>query len=381
MIRRLVTLSCAAVLIACGGAALSQQTASTAKTALSPTPRTYLETDPQLAQTLTLNVSGQTYAQICERIRRKTGVRLTFSEGANEFRDQAVVIYGENVPARAVMDALAAIYLCRWERVSEKQYNLLDVDHLARSRPDQELRDAVIAAGIGIRDAIQALPPAERERLTSGKYVSFASLSPAVQAATRQFFEASNRQSAAAPSAAAPRPTPIPIEALANSQLTFSSEAHQDHTSYNVHFQIPVDSNGSSIGGTSSFDDRGERRQREIQRRAASGEVDELYIPRRYEVSAEEARRRPELQRTVELTMRNATYNEAFARLCRQAGAPFVHILNEPQPVRRDVSLPRMPLAEALNRLTADFNTSEWEYRRPGFLVVRGPGNGARSHM
>lgn len=377
MIRRLVTLSCAALLIACGGAAFSQQSVPNATNPLPPAPRTYLETDPQLGQTLTLNVTGQTFAQICERIRRKTGVRLTFSEGANEFRDQAVVIYGENVPARAVMDALAAIYLCRWERVSEKQYNLLDVDHLARSRPDQELRDAVVAAGIGIRNAIQALPPAERARLTSEKLVPFASLSPSVQTATRQFFEASNHQHAGRPQA-----TSIPVEALMNSQFAFSSKARQDHTEYDVRFQIStLDGNGSSMSGTFSFDDRGERRQQELQRRAGrtvSGQVDELYIPRRYEVSAEEARRRPELQKTVELTMRNATYNEAFARLCRQAGVPFVHILNEPQPVRRDVSLSRMPLSEALDRLTADFDTSEWEYRRPGFLVVRGPGNGAR---
>lgn len=377
MIRRLVTLSCAAVLIACAGPAFSQQSAPNATNPLPPAPRTYLETDPRLAETLTLNVTGQTFAQICERIRRKTGVRLTFSEGANEFRNQAVVIYGENVPARAVMDALAAIYLCRWERVSEKHFNLLDVDHLAASTPDQELRNAVAAAGLGIRDAIQALSPAERARLTSEQLVPFVSLSPYVQATTRQFFEACNRRSAGATQA-----TPIPIEALTNSQFAFSSEARQDHTAYHVRIQIPnVDENRSNMSGTFYFDDRGERRQREIQRRAAravSGEVDELYVPRRYEISADEARRRPELQKLVELSTQNATYNEAFARLCRQAGVPFVHLLNEQQPVRRDVNLPRMPLSEALDRLTADFTTSEWEYRRPGFLVVRGPGNGAR---
>jgi hypothetical protein len=43
--------------------------------------------------------------------------------------------------------------------------------------------------------------------------------------------------------------------------------------------------------------------------------------------------------------------------------------------VRRFVacSLP----AAALTRLTEDFATHEWEYRRMGFLVVRGSGNRA----
>jgi hypothetical protein len=47
-------------------------------------------------------------------------------------------------------------------------------------------------------------------------------------------------------------------------------------------------------------------------------------------------------------------------------------------PQRANVHLPLMPLGEALDQLTQIYKGTEWEWRKYGVLVVRGPSNPVR---
>lgn len=48
-------------------------------------------------------------------------------------------------------------------------------------------------------------------------------------------------------------------------------------------------------------------------------------------------------------------------------------------PQRADVRLYRMTLGKALDRLTEIYQDTEWEWRKYGFPVIRGPRNPART--
>jgi hypothetical protein len=334
-----------------------------------PAARTYLEAEARLEQMLALTTTSQTVSELLERIQRRTGVALLISNEARAYRALRLGMTPDTVSCRALLDALAALELYRWVRVDERRYELREPDRTARTPARQALQSAVAQSGLALRDEFAKLKPESQQKLASGTYVPFASLPTGIRKAIAALVEARNQEEASGRR----ETVPLSMRDVEVGEVAFQTETLPNRTHYRLFYRYRYDADGNMKSGAILFDDASER----AARRAASSEAQAEYVPVRYEVAPKDAKERPELQRLVSLNARNMTYAEAAARLCGLAKVPALYII-ERSARRSDLSIPRLPLGEALDRLADRFPDNEWELRRMGYLIVREPGNAAR---
>jgi hypothetical protein len=336
--------------------------------------RTYLEAETRLAELLPLNVSGQTMAELLTRIQRRTGITLGFGDRARAYQNKRVGMAGETMPCRAILDALAAVELCRWVRTGERRYELREPSPGAVPAVRQAASNEVTSRGLALRNLMRMVPPDQFKRMSNGQYLPFTRLSPRLKAAITELVNASNRADAASAAVTSGRREPILISMrdVEVGEISFQEEARPEVTRYRLFYRFRYDADGNMKSGSIPFNDALERGKP-----GAATELEELYLPVRFEIPLKEAKERTELQRVVSLRAPDLTYPEAAARLCAQARIPTLYFI-ERSAKRGNVNQSGLPLAEALEGLGKVFPEYEWEYRRMGFLIVREPSNPAR---
>lgn len=335
---------------------------------------TYLEAEARLADLLPLNVTGQTMAELLTRIQRRTGITLAVGERARAYQNKRVGMAGETMPCRAIMDALAAVELCRWVRTGERRYELREPSPGAIPAVRQAANSEVTTRGLALRDLMRMVPPDQFKLMSNGQYLPYTRLSPRLKTAITELVNASNRADIASVAVTSGRREPILISMrdVEVGEISFQEETRPEVTRYRLFYRFRYDADGNRKSGSISFNNASERGGR-----GGANELEEVYLPIRFDMSLKEAKEQPELQRDVSLRSPELTYPEAVSRLFGLAKVPTLYFI-ERSAKRKSVNLSGVPLIEALEQLGKVFPDYEWEYRRMGFVVVREPGNTAR---
>lgn len=361
------------------GAMASSQSLKTGPTAADDAPRrTHFETDPRLEAPMTVQSPAYAQRRLWQGITRNTKTRIERHPWARDLDDVPVCLAGNAVSARALMDAAAARVLARWEWTDRNAYRLLspewELDEVFGAQSEEE-RERFQSGREFIR-VLNALPADERASLESGNPVSFASLPPGMRIAVGAMLDPLVREQKKKGWEV------FPAERINEASLRLGRLPATEFDRLFLTLKVPG-GNGAGFR-INDYETRKQDRDAARQGRQRAGkpgkpeDLDDLYVPKRFEVSPEQAKRLPTLKRLVTLDGQNVSFPDVLLLLYKQYGIPFVSDPKIVMPQRADVHLSSMPLGEALDRLTEIYKDTEWEWRKYGVLVVRGPSNGAR---
>lgn len=327
---------------------------------------TDFETDKRLNTPLSIALLKCSHADIWTRLDRRTGVAIEREESARELDDSSVAIAGNQTSARALMDAIAARILARWEKTERNGYRFLtsqnerDFTYSAKDEWEEER----FKAGAEFLREMKKLPPDEQAAILSGKPYPVSELPNTMQQPLRTMLEALY-QSNEAKGFGNGEPPRLPSEAT----LTIERKSAKGFDRFAFSF-----GNGASPGGSFRINNYDEKKK---ERLAVKGKED-TYTPVRYEIKPESAKKLPALKRLVSINLQDVTYPEVLKQLNAKYGVAFVSDPKVSMPHKADVVLTSMPLGDLLDELTKLYPGTEWEWRKYGFLVVRGPENQIR---
>lgn len=333
---------------------------------------TTFETDARLEAKMTQRPGEWRVFQIWNAVTRRTKVRIEREDGAGDIEEGTIAGGWKGVSARAVMDAVAAFYVAPWERTERNSYRLLvpdrERDFTFSAKSDWERQR--FAIGREFIRSLERLSPEERSRVDSGRSQPFSALPPEMQQQALGMLEQLELEY---------RSRGVGTSAYGRdlAGATFRLERKPARDFNRLFLTIKVPDVGSTGFRINDYEEK--KRQREAARtRRAGGGPDALYTPVKFEVKPEDARQLPELRRKVEIKLERGTFTDVLQHLHRNHGIAYLASPAIAMPKTARVRLPLMPLHEALDRLTAIFPDTEWEWRRYGFLLVRGPRNPAR---
>lgn len=366
------------VAVILAGAVASQSLETGATTAGHALHRTHFETDPRLEAPMTVQSSAYAHRRLWQGITRKTKTPIERHEWVRGLDDDPISLAGNAVSARALMDAAAARILARWEWTDRNGYRLLapegELDKAFGAQSEEE-RERFQSGREFIR-VLNALPADERASLESGTPVPFASLPPGMRMAVGGMLDPLVREQKKKDWAV------FPAERINEASLRLERSPATEFTRLFLTLKVPG-GNGAGFR-INDYETRKQDRDATRQGRQHAGkpgepeDLDSLYVPKRFEVSPEQAKRLPTLKRLVILDGQNVTFPDVLLLLYKQYGIPFISDPKTAMRQRADVHLSSMPLGEALDHLTKIYKDTEWEWRKYNILVVRGPSNAAR---
>ena len=312
---------------------------------------------------------GTTCSAIYRFLSRESGVKINTKE--REFTRLQVFIGYEKQPIHTVMDALAAMYLAQWQKDKEAYYlisgrHILDAVYGYRD----EHKQARLQAGWEFIRSIENIK--KNESFFSPAGLPYSSFSPSLQNDIRQMMSAMQKQNAAHPG----------IEAfvanLDQSNITIRRKVGITGTieyflgvrnengdmGFRIHnYGDPKALNNSSNGGKTNIPNT------------------QYYPTEEFEISEKDAKKHPALRKTVTINLRGYTFPLVMRHLHQEYSIPFVSDLPKHMPQKANVSIGPVSLGKALDYLTSVYKETEWELRKSGFIIVRGPTNPARDAL
>jgi hypothetical protein len=319
---------------------------------------------------MTVRAISITHSRLWGLISGAAKVGIEREQGAAEFDLAPVAVGGRTVTARALMDALAARAMVRWEHTERNGYRLLvpraELDFVYVPHNEHERERSRL--GEGVIDYLNGLPAADQGRLRTGLKTPFSGLPPAIRNLVEGMLEtraAENRERGGGPT--------VYGGDLSTASVGFQREAATGFSSFWVSVRVP----GLGSSGFTINDYGRQQMAREAERRKGVG-PDDLYEPRKFEVTREAAKLLPELMQKVDFNAGKVAFPEAMAMLHQKYGIAYVSDPVRAMPQRAEVRLAGMTLGDALDTLCKTFTETEWEWRKYGFVVIRGPSNPAR---
>jgi hypothetical protein len=103
-----------------------------------------------------------------------------------------------------------------------------------------------------------------------------------------------------------------------------------------------------------------------------------LYDTRRYKISEKEYPKIKELNQIVSLKGKDMYMENVLKYLHETKGISCVTEVKQFINQRVDIDIPAMPLWKFMDTITKLYKDTEWEYRKSGVIIVRGPMNSAR---
>jgi hypothetical protein len=326
-------------------------------------PPTDFETDKRLDQTLTISSLRQEHALLWTRIDRRTGIEIEREDAAREFDDVPIALGGNDVSARAWMDAIAARVLARWEKTERSGYRFVvgdgELDFVYGAKDAS--RAAQLQAWSDFARQMQHLPPEQQAQLLSGNPYPVSELPDGMRQSLLEMMEALARGQESR-GIGNQEPARLPMQA------TVAIE-RRPNNGFDVYKVRP--GNGASYGGVFSVNNYEEKKRE----RMASLDKDAVYQPVHNEIKPEAAKKLPALKRVVSINIRNATFPDVLKRLYTTYGIAFVSDAPRSMPQKADVRFSALPLGDLLDHLTEIYPGTEWEWRKYGVLVVRGAEN------
>jgi cytochrome c556 len=332
--------------------------------------RTFLENDRLLQTEISQVGKVVSYAHIFKEMSREAKIRLHFAKSTGDVANTKLVVAYKSMPVGAVMDAVAALYLFRWQKTTDKQYHLLGSSVGADTvfLPKNEYQRDRFAASKAFLASLDKLPATERNRILAGSPIH--ALPPSLQTPVKEMIQALNRQKVAEGR------NPWDMDRLRDATLRVSEESREGFRTYKFNVTLP------GIRSTSfAYNDYADTK-REAERantKTGNASIGAIYSTALYAVPRREADKQAQMKKRVSLNVRDATLPQVLLMLHQKYDIPFVSQNEKELPQRADVRFDSLPLATALDRLTELYKGTDWELRRLGFVVVWGENNRPRN--
>ncbi len=317
-------------------------------------------------KSVTFEPDASVYSSHFRVLTRKSGLKVASRDA--ELNHASVLISYRDQPIHAVMDAIAAMHLSQWEEDKNVFWLLPGRQYLdsAYSSGDQN-KQARLQAGWGFIRTIESTR--NNESFFSPAGLPFSGFSPSLQNDIRQMMAAMQKQLAAHPN------IEVFVANLPQSKITIQREVgitgvveysvrvknEIGDMGFRIHnYGDPNTSGNASNGGKTTTPNK------------------QYYPTEKYEISPGESKNHPALRKTVTINLRGYTFPLVMRYLHQEYGIPFVSDLPKHMPQKANVSVGPVSLGEALDYLTSVYKDTEWEVRKSGFVIVRGPTNPAR---
>lgn len=320
-----------------------------------------LSRDARLRKRLSVPEGELTTLRLFGRVERATSVRLY--AGNSEMKNASLTAACRSQTALALLDAVSALWVARWEKDTANRYKLLGSEaEESIYLGDNGYQRERLKAGRQFIKELGRLPPPAQSALLSG--VPASSLPPGMLGTVRTMVDALNRESREFRGDT----NPFPLHRLAEATAILEPKNRGAVTSFFLTLRLK---DWGSMGW--SFNNYVAPAQRD----AKYGET--TYVPRKFEVTQKEARKLPALRKLVSLRVKKATLPQVLEMLHRTYSLAYVSDSKTNQTHRADVNFDAIPLGDALDQLAKIYAGTEWEYRKLGFLVIRSAGNPAQN--
>jgi hypothetical protein len=287
-----------------------------------------------------------------------------------EIQTLDMVIFSKNKPLHASMDAIACLWNGTWSLTPKKEY-LFDIDPLWEGKiynADQAQADF----GEAFINAIDDLPASLKDKL----YKPFApgdnpknagvSMDQLPNAMYQQLLGIANIDHDHAVANARPGTHSISPSNVPKNQFRawVSTDPKRGFNTYTITMHSPEFASSMTISDV-------KKREKENADAKSAGKEQTVYRTQKNEVSAQDATHVSELKQIVEIHLAGAYLPDVLKYLAETYGISLVGHNRSLLPQRCNVDIPKMPLHQALDRLTRLYKDTEWEWRKRGMLVVR----------
>ena len=327
-----------------------------------------LDSDTRLARRVSIAASSPTHIRLYGVVSRKAGVAIDREAAAAEFDNSRVALAAPNAAARALMDAIASRVLARWEKVDRNRYRLLvpgaEIDWIYKAK--NEFTAERYRLGTEFIQSVGSLDFGLRAEIAAGQPILIARLPAQMRELLNGMLESCAKEN----KSKGLGPTVFGSD-LSNATLRMQRQSTPPgFQEFWVNVGVPgVGSSGFRINNYASS-----RAGGQSQTNASS----QTHDPQRFEVKPSDAKLLSELKVVVTLDAGKITFPDAMRLLHEKYGFAYISDSKTDMPQKAEVRIPRMSLGEALDRLTEIFKDTEWEWRKYGFIVIRGPNNPAR---
>lgn len=326
-----------------------------------------LTKDARLKQKMSVPVGTMRTTRLFYTVRRATDVRLYTEEG--ELQNASLIVASNGRDAASLMDAAAALWLTRWEKDPKNQYKMLvSGNEMNIFLPKTEARRKCLEAGRRFLGGLEKLPVGLRERLRAGQRLNPTELPVQMQEEILQM-QAAATEDQEQKTGRSLRSFPAGHLGQSQMQLQVKPKA-RGVNSYFLTLNMPE---WGSRGW--SFNDYESRKPKIDARSGVDGTVHDA---RKFRLSANDIEKVPALKNAVTVRVQRATFPQVLRALHDNYGIAFVSTPAQYMTQRASVNIQSLPLGEAMDKLTEIYQNTEWEYRKGGFIVVRGPSNPAR---
>lgn len=330
-------------------------------------PNGIFQNDTRLKAPITVRELEATHVFLWSKCADNARLRIEREQKLAELDHDPVVVYCQG-KVWDVMDALAARILTRWEK-TPKGYRMLvsrrelDLSYMPKSDKERELN----RKGFEMVELRKQLPPEVREQLESGQRVPFDSLSPEMQNLQRDLVRSAIEDLLAT----APEGTKASIDPdnLVNTFVQIEKRDTHGFESYWIRLGKP------GAGSVSRRVTNYEKRMEEGAIPGSKAGKGEVYTPKKYALSREDALKTPLFKQKITLKMRDVRLPQVLIRLHEKYGLNFVTDSYAQFSKKASVAFERIPMGEAMNRLMELYPKTEWELRKTNMLIFRSPTN------
>lgn len=327
---------------------------------------TLLLKDARLSKAVTMNTGATTTTSVFHAVHRDAAVRL-YTEDL-ELKTARLIVAEEGQSAAALMDAVAALWLARWEKDTANKYKLLVPARESNIYlPKNDFQRERFAAGQRFVGALDTLPANLQTALRSGQQIQASALPPGMLRSIRDMADTLNREKHELRGDT----HPFPLDRVPESHVDLEIKNKGTLTTYFVTIGLQ---DWGSMGWL--FTDH-EERKRETDRQTGADSA--IHDTEKVRLTREQVRQIPALKKLVSVQAKQATLPQILRALHEKYAIPFVCDPARFMTQRADVDIRSMPLGEALDKLTDTYQDTEWEWRKMGFLIVRAPGSPART--
>ncbi len=366
---------CVAGAVGIRAASIQDSASKTATNAQERKRATWFESDPRLEGRVTAVARTDRHGRLWGVLSGRTGVRIECEAAALEFRDAQLSVGATSVSSRSLMDALASMGDARWEYTERKTYRLKVSSHELEYVfiPREERERERFLAGKPFLQALDAMPADRKAALESGRSVPFTSIPPEMQSSVGAMLGSLSQEYREKGLG-----DTIQVGALPGAAFRLDRKSADGFNE--LFLTVRVAGVGSSGWRLNDFEEQQNARA-EKSRARKSDELEEVYASKAHDFPQLEAKRLPALQRKVDIDLKDSTFPQVLRDLHDRYGIPFVSDVEQYMRQRADVRITRTPLGDALDKLTDLYKDTEWEWRKMGFLIVRGPDSSVRKRL
>lgn len=334
-----------------------------------------LDSDARLKLKVTIERKNTTIEKAFSVLSKLTQVKM--QAGEPEIAISPVAFRYNSVSLKEIFDSLAVLHGWRWKRDSNKVWILYSPLRMNALRPRNEHQAETYRLGQQFLDQMSQLSDAQKSALwidgTSNdavKSVPLSSLPENMQQTVQQMIASDGRDSDAL---GEPRPPAIKsILEGGNLNVFLQGNRHEDHDSYSV--TVGNGRGGIGMSFLAFHDPQEDYHVVSLEDRKAMqwspGKDDAL--------SRQEAiQKDPALSTRVTVNMKDVTLAEALTLLSSKLNIPFLLDNVGRPPARRNITLPDLPLHEAIDRLCSLYDRTvrdqkyavSWGHRKSGVLI------------